>query len=239
MFRWNEKMVSFMRDACENTGYHKALAAKMAPYLTAESHICDAGCGLGYLSLALSPYVAQVTAVDQSDIACAVLRENIVQRGIGNITVRQGDIFTQPPAVPYDAMAFCFFGHISEICAVAKAQCSGKVFIMKKNYVNHRFSMGEHPTGGDGFEGAKRYLDELGIPYESDTLSLELGQPFRSWEDARRFFTLYNRDEQTVNDAFLQEHLVATQNEAFPFYMPHLRQIGWLMLNAKDIPTIQ
>ena len=92
MFEWTEERVSFMADACERTDFHEKLAALLAPYLKRTDTVCDAGCGLGYLSLALSPLVGHVTAAERDDRALDVLRRqldsglpvsNIVLMGIG------------------------------------------------------------------------------------------------------------------------------------------------------------
>ena len=145
MFQWNEEMVRFMRDASEYSDYHRRLVQWMLPDLHPGDHICDAGCGLGYLSLALSPYVRRVTAADRSQEALSVLRENCTRRAVQNIDIRSGDICAHPPDAAYDAMAFCFFGAIEEVAAIARDQCRGTVFVFKKHYATHRFSVGSHP----------------------------------------------------------------------------------------------
>ena len=91
MFQWNEEMVRFMRDASEYSDYHRRLVQWMLPDLHPGDHICDAGCGLGYLSLALSPYVRRVTAADRSQEALSVLRENCTRRAVQNIDIRPGE----------------------------------------------------------------------------------------------------------------------------------------------------
>ena len=112
MFQWNEEMVRFMRDASERGDYHQRLVRWMLPDLHPADHICDAGCGLGYLSLALAPYVRRVTAADRSEEALSVLRENCVRRGVGNIDILPGDLLRAAPPAPYDAMVFSFFGRM-------------------------------------------------------------------------------------------------------------------------------
>ena len=97
MFRWNEDMIRFLRDASEQSDYHRLLAEYLAGRLPADAHVCDAGCGLGYLSLRLAPYCRRVTAVDVCEETLAVLRENCAKEGITNITPRCGEIDTQPP----------------------------------------------------------------------------------------------------------------------------------------------
>lgn len=236
MFTWNEDMVRFMRDAgAYNRDYYARLAAWMAPYLSPEDHTCDAGCGLGFLSLELINYVNHITAVDSSELALNVLRENASDQQ--NITTICGNINHFTPRQKYDDMVFSFFGKMEEISQIAKAQCRGTVFVFKKNYVNHRFTAGEYPVGDDSFENAVKWLTERGIPYESDTLLLEMGQPLRSREEARRFFALYHRgDVSDITDDFLHERLVETGREDFPLYLPQRREVGCLRFASADLP---
>lgn len=237
MFQWNEEMVRFMRTASEYGDYHRRLVQRMRPALHSADHICDAGCGLGYLSLALAPYVRRVTAADRSEAALDVLRQNCAARGIRNIDILSGELQPVPLAAPYDAMVFCFFGRMEEIAAVAKAQCRGTVFVFKKNYTSHRFSVGEHPAGWDSFRAGADWLTERGVPFEAETLDPEMGQPFRSMEEARQFFRLYSRDadKAAITDEFLRGRLVETGREDFPLYLPHKRQVGYLQFESKDL----
>lgn len=237
MYQWNEDMVRFMRHASEYGSYNEQLVDWMRPHLSENDRVCDAGCGLGYLSLALAPYVGQVTAVDRNGDALKVLQENCAQRHIPNIDTRCGDIFTLPPEMPYDTMVFCFFGRMEEIAAIAKAQCRGTVFAFKKNYATHRFSVGQHPTGNDSFTVAKNWLNAHSVPFTAQELELELGQPFTSWDEARQFFEIYSRDEDkaVITDAFLREKLAETGRADFPLYMPHKRSVGCLKFSAEDL----
>lgn len=237
MFRWNAEMVRFMRDASEYSDYHQRLARWMLPDLHPADHICDAGCGLGYLSLALFPHVRRVTAADRSEEALSVLRENCACRGIGNIGILPGDIQAAPPAVPYDAMVFCFFGTMEEIAAIARAQCRGTVFVFKKNYTAHRFSVERHSLGHEGFRAGAEWLTARGIPFVSAELALEMGQPLRSMAEARRFFELYSRDadKSLITDAFLREKLTPTGQTEYPWYLPHTRSVGCLKFSTEDL----
>lgn len=238
MFQWNEEMVRFMRTASEYGDYHRRLVQRMRPALHSADHICDAGCGLGYLSLALAPYVRRVTAADRSEAALDVLRQNCAARGIRNIDILSGELQPVPLAAPYDAMVFCFFGRMEEIAAVAKAQCRGTVFVFKKNYTSHRFSVGEHPAGWDSFRAGADWLTERGVPFEAETLEPEMGQPFRSMEEARQFFRLYSRDadKAAITDEFLRGRLAETGREDFPLYLPHQRPVGCLKFSVEDLP---
>ena len=234
---WEKDMVRFMRDASEYSTYHQELAKRLSPYLNKEMHICDAGCGLGYLSLALAPYVGSVTGVERHSDASAVMAENARRLGISNVLPRCGPIETTAPETPYDAMVFCFFGSIEEILAISRAQCRGQVFIITRNYTTHRFSVGEHKTGSYGRRTSREMLEKLGIPFEETTMSLEFGQPFRSFEDARRFYETYSKDadKAVITDEFLMDKLVAGEGD-FPYYMPHRREVAILTFESNDIP---
>lgn len=232
MYRWEPDMIRYMRDASEHSRYNRELVTQMLPWLEKDTHICDAGCGLGYLSMTLAEHVGHVTAVD---INADALR-NLEEKALSNVTILCGDIAVLPPTRPYDAMVFCFFGGIEEILRIAKEQCGGSVFVVSRNYTAHRFSVGKYPTGSYGFSRAKVVLNEKGIPFIEKTLQLEFGQPFRSLEDARRFFELYSRDgnKQLITDEFLREKLVEQPGD-FPWYLPHLRKVGFLRFEAEKI----
>lgn len=237
---WYEDMVRFMKDASEYGTYNQELTRLMVPYLNEKTHICDAGCGLGYLSLALAPFVGQVSGVEKNPDASAVLAENCKRFGITNVRPVCGEVAMVPPAKKYDAMVFCFFGGIWEILSVAKKQCDGTVFIITRNYTTHRFSVGKHSTGNYGYHSANQVLKDLKIPFEETFMDLEFGQPFRSMEDARKFFEMYSKDEDksAITDEFLLSKVVAQDHEVYPFYMPHQRNMAIIQFDTKYIPEL-
>lgn len=230
-------MIRFMADASAYCDYHQRLAEMLLPVFGKAKHICDAGCGLGDLSIALAPSVPRITAVEIKPQAAAFLRTHCTAKDIRNVEVLEGDIRLLPPQMPYDGMIFCFFGKSEEILEIAGAQCRGTVAVIKKNYSVHRFSAGNYPTGPDGYSRMQALLTERKIPFESRTASLEFGQPFRCFEDIRVFFSCYSRDEDPsiLTDGFLRSKVVETGREDFPLYMPHQRQIGMICFQSGDI----
>ena len=167
MFIWNEDMIRFLRDASEHSDYHHLLAEYLAKRLPKNAHVCDAGCGLGYLSLRLAPYCRQVTAVDISPEALAVLTASCEKEGIKNVAIRCGKIAELPPDEPYDAMVFCFFGTGKETLHIAKKQCCGPVIIIKKGWSEHRFSLGKQKMDHESYTDTLALLDGYGIPHTS------------------------------------------------------------------------
>ena len=132
MFVWTPDMIRFMQAANEKSDYHARLAAILAPRLSGCRTLCDAGCGLGALSAALSPYFEKITAADVSDEALDVLRQTIRTRQLTNITPLHCDLLTSEDKTQYDAMVFCFFGSLAEILPVARRQCAKTVIIIEK-----------------------------------------------------------------------------------------------------------
>ena len=235
---WEKDMILFMRHASEYTDYYRRLTEKMLPWLSGDTHICDAGSGLGYLSLELSPHVGKITAVERNPDAAAVLTESCGRLGISNVTSRCGAIAQVPPETPYDAMVFCFFGGLEEILRLAKKQCRGDVFVFTRNYATHRFSAGTHLTGYAGYPQFTAALEKLGIPAHRESFLLEFGQPFQNPEEAHRFFTLYSKDpsKAVLTPSFIRSQLIQTGREDYPFYLPHQKHIGFLHFSVKDIP---
>lgn len=238
MYRWEEDMICFMQDASEYNNYNQELAEKIRPYLKKDARVCDAGCGLGYLSIALSEFAEQVTAVDININAINVLKRNCERKNISNINALCDDIEKAIPQQPYDDMVFCFFKNIKEILNIAKKQCNGTIFAIMRNYNNHRFSVGSYKCSSESYEYAVEYLESKGIPFVKQTLELELGQPFRCFADAKRFYKLYSRDDDknVITDEFLSEKLQKTERTDFPFYLPHKRKLGCLWIETKNIP---
>ena len=64
MFCWTDDMISFMQDAANFGSYQQELADWICGALPAVRHVCDAGCGLGFLSVRLAERFETVTAAD-------------------------------------------------------------------------------------------------------------------------------------------------------------------------------
>lgn len=227
---WNPDMIRFMMDASERTEYYRVLTDLLRPWLQPDMALCDAGCGLGYLSLALAPYVREITAVDINPRPLEVLQTLAEERGVRNIRVLCGDVAKLTPENPYDAMVFCLYGSMEKVLQVTAAQTAGRVFAFKRNYRTHRFSAGEYPLEQEYLSGAELQLREAGISYSLQNVSPEFGQPFRCFEDVRRFYRLYarDRDENCFTDEFLRSRIRETGDPEFPFYLPQTRAMGLL-----------
>ena len=230
MFLWNPDMIRFMKDASDNTGYHAALAEKILGRLGESPTVLDAGCGLGYLSLALSKGAALVAAVDKNPAPLAVLRENIEKRGIGNITPLCADLEEVGLAGPISAAVFCFCGDGQLVFETAKRLKAGKAFAIgsvKGHREPEKESVGE-------------LLKRLGVPHDEECFELSLDQPFRSEEDALLFFHTYNKKEP-YSQMSAKEHLARLKRGRegeFPFLLPIRKRLCMTVFNPADAPDL-
>ena len=238
MYLWTPHSIKFLRDASEYSDYYEKLAEKIFAYIPKDSRICDAGCGLGYLSLKLAQFAASVTAIDCCEEALEVLSENIDRSDISNISLRSGNIFEYPPSTRYDAMVFCFFGNTQESLTIAKEQCDGKIILIKKDYYEHRFSIGHHVLERYSFEKTCNDLDEKKIQYQKERFSLQMGQPFHNLDDAVLFFQIYSQDDhpEQINQEMIRSKLIADPSGRYPFYLSSEKRLGLIALDTEDIP---
>ncbi|MFR4560231.1 MAG: SAM-dependent methyltransferase [Flavonifractor plautii] len=156
------------------------MAAALSQVLPPGARVCDAGCGLGGLSLALAPYCRAVVA---ADLSAEAIRHLEAQPLPPNVEPRRCDVLADTPEEPYDAMVFCFFGRTDDppppggsVLARWRLKRCGRITA---------FPGGRPPPAG--LEELCRALKEKGILYQSRVLELDMGQPFRSLEDAAVF----------------------------------------------------
>ena len=228
---WTEESAALLWRAYSEGTAAQMLADWIAPQLSPGAHVCDAGCGVGALSLELARRGFRVTALDINPIALAQLP------GHERIEVRCEDAQKHAPKAPYDAMVFSFFGDMPMCLRMAARCCAGDIFYISRDYDMHRFSVGRHPVKYRGYRQAREMLDELAIPYRAQELALDMGQPFVDLDEARRFFALYSRDDPAlITDDFLGSRLVHRQGSEYPLYLPHMRRCGMVHFCSKDIP---
>lgn len=235
---WTEESASLLWRAYEYGHAARALGDWIAPKLKSHAHVCDVGCGVGALSLELALRGFDVTALDICDVPLAQLQKS-EDAALVRIKVRCEDAVTHMPDMPYDAMVFCFFGGMGRCLDMARRCCAGDVFYISRDYDAHRFSVNRHPVRYDGYREARAMLDRLGIAYEAAEGALDMGQPFADLDEARRFFSLYSRDDPAlITDAFLLNRLAPSGDGAYPLYLPHMRKVGMLHFSVKDIPPM-
>lgn len=235
MFRWTPDMIRFMVDAEDYNGAAETLAAALRQLIPGDE-ICDAGCGVGGLSLALTKHFSRVIAADLSADALAALEQ---RRQGEQPEILHTDILSRRTDMPYASMVFCSFGQPDEILTAARRQCSGTVAVVQKANKRHAFSL----DGGQRRLSPGRLverLDALSIPYSQTEVAVDKGQPFRSLNDAVLFFHIYNRggDASSVTAETVLPRLEQREDDTFPLYYPSPTTYIITILNAPDIPEM-
>ena len=235
VYHWTPEMVAYMEAAAERSDFYEQIAQAAAQAAPGGGVICDAGCGLGFSSLALARYFAKVVAADRSAEALAVLRR---KNTCPNLEIQEGDLFSSPPETPYDAMLFCFFGSAEEILRCARQQCRGRVVVVKPTQSRHRFSRGQVPDHRQLSAVLEDRLTALGVPFDRRALTLRLDQPLHSLEDGLRFFRLYSRDAdpRDITEDFVRAQLEPWDDPEYPYRLPVERHVTVLSFDAGDIP---
>ncbi len=236
MFTWTEASAAFWEDSAKYTKSYDRLADRAAAHLVPDGTVFEGGCGLGHLSLALSRRGYAVTAMDASPLPLRYLRENARQQSL-SLDIRQGDAFALPEEEVYDNAVFCFFGSVSETLAWAKVHCRGSLVLFKKSWSTHRFSRDEAAIRKFTYPLTLKELNRLGVPYTAEVFDVDMGQPFRSLEDAVRFFRLYD-PAGAMTAGEVRARLTDTIDPCFPFYLPAMRPVGMIVLRTQDIRQI-
>ena len=226
MSEWTDRMIGFMADASEYGNYFEELAKSLSVYLDKNWTVCDAGCGIGQLTVSLAPYVKQVTGIDRSESAIETLKARLASEKIENANAVCADFENLAGSYSFDSMIFNYFGKMEEILEIAKRHCLKRIIVVKKNYTKHRFSIGNNPIDEKSADYVKEYLDKVGAKYKTELFSAEFGQPFHSLEDALDFFSIYSRDKDRslINLENIRGRLVKTEKTDFPYYLPHRRE---------------
>lgn len=234
MLSWTEEQTRFMREATEFEGFNYRLAEMILPYLEPNGTLCDAGCGLGYLSAALSPHAQRIACVDINPRAIDFAKTMLQQKGCANVEAVCEDM--RQCQGMFDNLVFCLYGSIEEAVAIARRCCRYKAVMIKHNYTEHRFSVQKREGHMDHYASALDYLKAQGIQAEHYSFTLRMGQPFRNLAEARRFFELYSHDEDPglITEAFVKSKLIPIQRGEYRYYMPHDRQLGLLVWNGQE-----
>ena len=233
MQRWSPEIIRYLHTAADRSRYYTDLARELGAFLHPEDRVCDAGCGLGLLSRALLPYCGHVTAIDRSP---AAITDLTARDHDPRLTALTGDIRDLPPQKPYDAMVFCLFGGTDEILDIAARQCGGTALVVRRDFRQHQFSSGVRMAGHTAAD-MEQELRRRGLTCTLRRFTLELGQPFRSVEDALAFFRLYSRDGTVPARQELEARLEPSPWPDYPLYLPNPND-GWPNLNLRTFSYV-
>ncbi len=221
---WSTEKIAWYADACEYSGNdrNQKLAEAILEVLPPRPHVCDIGCGIGAVSLALAERAIKITAVDINDDAVNYLQKAALLRGYENIETFVGDFRElAPPSPKADCAVLCMLGgkgYIEE----TKLWADGKVVVITNPSDSHSFSSKPKIREKQNVEKLRCYLLENAYSFTERIVSTSNGQPLRNSEDAVRFISSYD-SQKTRQDIIkmLNERLEETGRTDFPLYLPN------------------
>ncbi len=227
---WTPDTIRWYLNAERHTGFFRSLAGHIGPMLCGCETLCDIGCGLGLLDLALQPLLTHIDCVDLSETALASLAERAGAAGMDNLTPLLADSSTLTGR--WDAVCLSFFGSREMERYLPLCRKLIAVVSMAPDLpLSPRQSPSRRGTAGD----AAARLTALGIPFRMTAVELEFGQPFTSLSDAEQFVRVYTPGAPVAElQAFLSRNLTETGNPTFPYYLPRPKAVGIFELDGQS-----
>lgn len=219
---WSEESIKWYADASAYTGFHQKLAQWVAPVLQPTDTLCDVGCGLGRLSIALAPFVREVLCVDIDEMVLANLQKEADRKGVSNLRVLHGD--AQQITGEYAVMLMSFWGHKSGEVNSA-ALCRRLLVRVANQDEKARITpRGAHSTRSN-VDSIEAELQAAGRPYRLRCGEVEFGQPMESEEEIKRFLTHYAGTAGEF-EWYMRTRVERTGRQDFPFYIPNPKPVG-------------
>ena len=244
MINWNEEKNRFFVDASQYTGYHKDLAAIIKPYLKPEWTMCDMGCGLGLLDIQLADSVAHITAIDRNESAISDYNRRVKDLNITNISAKVGDA-NKLKDDKWDVLLLSFFSFYGDNDAMERALSRAGHRIIMITFID------EFPEKQRKFADAnyrettsakETYILGKGYNYEKIIKTMDFGQPFRSLDDAYKFFDQYSKDEYMKEEDSdkrkddihrkMSDIVLTDGNSEFPYFLSKKKDIGILIIDV-------
>ncbi|MDR3295411.1 MAG: hypothetical protein LBT26_06245 [Clostridiales Family XIII bacterium] len=236
MFAWTDQRLRWLQDAIDYTGYYDEIAHYIRPCLSPADSLCEIGCGLAGLSLALADAVRDVRAVDVNPLAVEWADAVIRDRRTENIETAVMDWRNIDRT--YDVVAFSYFGAVQKewkklesICrkyvvAVLSAGASGLGFAGRLYTPDW-----DDPNGRETVPTVRAFLLEQDVPFTLAEQELEFGQPFSQREEAMDFLDCYYKIEgETAKRAYLDENL--EEKDGF-WYLPKRKRSGVFIIDMQ------
>lgn len=228
---WDAQQVEWFGRASAYGSFHQKLAAMVAPCLRPTDSLCDVGCGMGRLSLALAPQVARVTGIDVRPRAVEAMRAEAAARGLANVQAVLGD--ARRLAVPYDVVVMSFFGRGVLEMRQLLPWCRRRLVRVLNATVGGHLYPGKYRRRAIGGEALRAELKALGLPYECLPATLEFGQPLRDMAEAEAFVHSHSGQATAAEvEEFLKQHLQTTGREDWPFYLPNPKAVEVFIIDT-------
>lgn len=232
MFVWNEYKIKWFEKAAHLTDFYEGIARKCneRDLLNKSSNVLDVGCGLGYLSVALSPYVNSVTALDISEEAIGFLNKKCSEQGTSNIKPITCDWKKHKPEKRYDIVFICYCGGFGteEFFELARLSRKYAVGIIPTSSFGDNFGISRFfkPVKAhmkrENLSSVSDFLEQNNIVFDNIEHNCEFGQPIDSMEEYKSFMEHYF---DIKDDDLLKKHSEAClKKKGKAYYLPNIKR---------------
>ena len=225
-FQWNRQTIEWYKQATNDSKFHICLAQLLLPYIEYQDVIGEFGCGIGTLSVQLSPYVKKIVAIDTNELAIETLSNTISEYGIYNIFPYQIPYEKYNDEEKFDHLLMCFFGNIrtKEQLEYFLSFCKKKLFYIVSAFSKEERVCSKIPVKSRVYaDEFLQLLEEQNLSYEYINTTLEFGQPFQNEGEIEQFINYYYRDCIEEKEIFYERVI---KREDGSFYLPKQKQIG-------------
>lgn len=238
MLMWTEKNLVWFSRAAAKTSFYDQIFDKCSRVLDAESRVFDLGCGAGFLSMVLAPYVRSVTGVDIDATAVNFLRKNCYKRGLSNVICQVADWHQWEPEQPADVVFLCYCdGLLSEtkkICTLAKEYIVAVLPFRKNDFhLDEFFPLPDQWADRENIPKVTEFLEKRRIPFQFFSLAYEFGQPFLKIEEYEEFLNFYYQiPQKSIPRSYTANYLQRT-NEGY--YLTNFKESGIVIIKTDDL----
>ncbi|WP_181899216.1 methyltransferase domain-containing protein [Lachnotalea glycerini] len=233
LFHWSEESIKWYKIAAEQQEYHQNLARIILSKLPQEPSICDMGCGVGYLSLALASRAKAIMSVDLNQTAIQVLKDNILKNELTNVSTLVGDFeLISRPKQPFDAIVMCLFGDLTEFMNKAREWTDNKIIYIMSTNSRRIFTATKESTQGNTEEEIADFLNKNNYTFEVEQISLPFGQPLKSIEEGIKFIRHY--DSKSTDEEIkklLKSKLISSSSYQYPYYFPNEKKLAMFVID--------
>lgn len=241
MFVWNEDKIKWFEKAGNITDFYKGIARKCneRSLLSKNYNILDAGCGLGYLSMSLAPYVNSVTALDISLEAISFLNKKCRDQEISNINTLVCDWKKHEPERKYDIVFICYCGGFckEDFFTLAKLSSRYIVGIIPKNSFGDNFGINKlfQPVKTyrkrENLSSATSFFKLNNISFDNIEYNCEFGQPIDNIEEYKKFMEHYFDIKDY--DLLKRHSEVYLKKKGNKYYLPNMKHSN-IIIVEKD-----
>ena len=174
---WTDGSIGWFKRASAASDYHRQLTSAIERHLEKGYSVIELGCGLGYEAQILHDDGFHVTAFDKEIRVIEVARR---RSGLDIFSCLDADDVQEKA----DVLLCINYGHMETAEDFRRLSAfAGKKII----YVISRHSGHGQDTRPDRTGQVEKILNDAGVPFVSENLSLDFNQPLVSIEEAREF----------------------------------------------------